>query len=398
MAMENASASAAGYAYQFERALYRIFTVKHRFARIGIETADDLEEISYVKDGKKRILEQDKLSQLKNSPLKDSSRNLWNTLSIWLKEVYQSGDEYTEHEFILVTNRTVPQDSLAFLLSCSRSDEAVAQAILLLRAHADKITGSVEKTAKNVCSYDDEDIAYIIKNMTVLDGQDGVSLKEATFAALQLPSDTEGSEEKIYEALIGHLLSSCLSAWHSGEAFWAEVQPFFNKKHALCELYINQGMAPLPQEETGYRILLDDYKDLPLPFISQLRNILPRESLLNKELCHFWAAYSERTRLLASGKILLQHIDEAESILAARWESITDARVLLEDKDPSDFTTADFKEVYIQTSSCDNQFALKLGRISSNQRYLFMGTYHHQANEGGSKYPIHWHQEKDENN
>lgn len=52
MAMENASASAAGYAYQFERALYRIFTVKHRFARIGIETGDDLEEISYVKDGK----------------------------------------------------------------------------------------------------------------------------------------------------------------------------------------------------------------------------------------------------------------------------------------------------------------------------------------------------------
>ncbi|MCK9702116.1 hypothetical protein LT709_11555 [Pseudomonas syringae pv. syringae] len=66
--MENASASAAGYAYQFERALYRIFTVKHRFARIGIETGDDLEEISYVKDGKKRILEQDKLSKLKNSP------------------------------------------------------------------------------------------------------------------------------------------------------------------------------------------------------------------------------------------------------------------------------------------------------------------------------------------
>lgn len=201
MAMENASASAAGYAYQFERALYRIFTVKHRFARIGIETADDLEEISYVKDGKKRILEQDKLSKLKNSPLKDSSRNLWNTLSIWLKEVYQSGDEYTEHEFILVTNRTVPQDSLAFLLSSSQSEETVAQAIKLLRAHAEKITGSVEKIAKNVCSYDDDDIAYIIRNMTVVDGQDGESLKDATYAALQFPSDIEGSEEEIYEAL-----------------------------------------------------------------------------------------------------------------------------------------------------------------------------------------------------
>jgi hypothetical protein len=396
MAMENASASAAGYAYQFERALYRIFTVKHRFARIGIETGDDLEEISYVKDGKKRILEQDKLSKLKNSPLKDSSRNLWNTLSIWLKEMYQSGDEYTEHEFILVTNRNVPQDSLAFLLSSSQSEEAVAQAIKLLRAHAEKITGAVEKIAKNVCSYDDDDIAYIIRNMTVVDGQDGESLKDATYAALQFPSDIEGSEEEIYEALIGHLLGSCLASWHSGEAFWAEVQPFFNKKHALCELYINHGMTPLPQEETGYRILLDDYKDLPLPFISQLRNVLPRESLLNKELGHFWAAYSERTRLLASGKILLQHIDEAESILAARWESITDARVLLENKDPSDFTKADFKDIYIQTSSCDNQFALKLGRINSNQRYLFMGTYHHQANESGSKHPIHWHQEKDE--
>ncbi|WP_369987566.1 ABC-three component system protein [Pseudomonas xanthosomatis] len=394
--MENASASAAGYAYQFERALYRIFTVKHRFARIGIETADDLEEISYVKDGKKRILEQDKISQLKNSPLKDSSRNLWNTLSIWLKEVYKSGDEYTEHEFVLVTNRTVPKDSLAFILSNSKSEDEVAQAIELLREHAGKITGAVEKIAINVCSYEDEDIAYILKNLTVLDGQDGDSLREATYAALQFPSDVEGNEENIYEALIGHLLSSCLASWHNGDAFWAEAQPFFNKKHALCELYINQSMTPLPQEETGYRTLLDDYKDLPLPFFSQLRRILPRESLLNKELGHFWAAYSERTRLLVSGKILLPHINEAESILAARWESITDAHVLVKDKDPSEFTDEDFKEIYIQTSSCDNHFSLKLGRVNSNQRYLFMGTYHHQANESDSKHPIHWHLEQDD--
>jgi len=391
MEMKNASASAAGYAYQFERALYRIFTVKHRLTRIGIETADDLEEISYIKDGKKRILEQDKISKLKSSPLKDSSQNLWNTLSIWLKEVYQSGDDYTEHEFILVTNRSIPRTSLAFTLSTSKNEAEVAQAIKLLRTQARKITGAVAKISKNVCSYEDEDIAYIVKNMTVIDGEDGKSLKEQTHAALQLPSDTAGNEESIYEALIGHLLSSCLASWHKGEAFWAEVQPYFNKKHALCELYTTQSMSPLPQEETGYRSLIDEYKDLPLPFFSQLKNLIPRESLLSKELGHFWAAYSERTRLLASGKILLQHIDEAESILASRWESITDARVLLKDKDPSDFTAEDFKEIYIQTSSCDNQFAMTLGRVKSNQRYLFMGTYHHQANEGDSKYPIHWH-------
>ncbi|NIF29469.1 hypothetical protein F3J44_24270 [Pantoea sp. Tr-811] len=396
--MKNASASAAGYAYQFERALYRIFTAKHRFARIGIETADDLEEISFIKDGKKRILEQDKISKLKDSPLKDSSRNLWNTLSIWLKEVYTSGDDFTEHEFLLVTNRHIPTSSLAHTLSRSKSEEDVAQAINELRAQAEKITGAVEKIARNVCSYDDEDIAYIVRNMTVVDGQDGDSLKEETYAALQLPSDIKGNEESIYEALIGHLLSNCLASWHNGAAFWAEVQPYFNKKHTLCELYINQSMAPLPQEETGYKTLVEEYKDLSLPFLTQLKKILPREILLKKELGHFWAAYSERTRLLASGKILLQHIDEAESILAARWESISDSRVLLKDKDPSEFTSEDFKEIYVQTSSCDNQFSMKLGRIKSNQRYLFMGTYHHQANEGDSKHPIHWHQEKDEKN
>ncbi|WP_114942597.1 ABC-three component system protein [Pseudomonas putida] len=395
--MDNASASAAGYAYQFERALYRIFTSKHRFARIGIETADDLEEISYVKDGKKRFLEQDKISKLRSSPLKDSSRNLWNTLSIWLKEVYKSGHDFVDHEFVLVTNRHVPQDSLAFTLSKADSEEAISAAILMLRAQAQKISGNVRKIALSVCSYEDDDIAYIVKNMHVIDCQDGARLKEETYAALQLPSDLDGKEDGIYEGLLGHLLSSCLATWHSGEAFWAQVQLYFNKKHSLCELYSSNNLTPLSQEETEYKTLLDDYKDLPLPFISQLKKIIPRQSIINKELGHFWAAYSERVRLLNSGRVLPQHMDEAESILAARWDGITDAQVLLKDKDPEDFTHEDFKEIYIQTSTCDNQYALKLGRLISNQRYLFMGTYHHQANESDSKHPIHWHQEKDVN-
>lgn len=58
----NAGASAAGFGYQYERALHGIFHSTHTGTRFGIETADDVEEQIPFSSGTKVILEQDKLT------------------------------------------------------------------------------------------------------------------------------------------------------------------------------------------------------------------------------------------------------------------------------------------------------------------------------------------------
>ena len=133
----DASPSAAGYGYQYERALYRIFTAPNVQTRFGIETADDVEEISQTETGSRRVSEQAKLSvQPRKNPLQDSSKNLWKTLRIWLSGLAVARKEYEELQFLLVTNRVLKKGTLAMRLSDALSKQDVADAVVALRTHA----------------------------------------------------------------------------------------------------------------------------------------------------------------------------------------------------------------------------------------------------------------------
>ena len=70
----------AGYGYQIERALYWL-SHSPAGAAVGIETDDDVA----VRNGTTSLLEQDKHSIAAGAePFGDRSKDLWNTLNIWL--------------------------------------------------------------------------------------------------------------------------------------------------------------------------------------------------------------------------------------------------------------------------------------------------------------------------
>lgn len=385
-----ASASIAGFGYQFERALYRIFHSSHQGALFGIETADDVEEVIPTTTGTISIQEQDKLTLAEKNPLQDSSRNLWNTLKNWLDKLEQSQWNHQELLFILVTNGSVTEGNLTHRLSAASSPESVDEAIAGLRAQAQTMTGAVAEIAAKVTAFDDDSLAYVITRFQLIHRLDSASITEDIYAALQLPDGLDEHKKVILDSLTGQLFNSALDSWRRKEPFWTTSQPYFNLKQILFDKFLSEGWTPRKLEDTGYQALVELNRELQLPFIAQLKELGIMERSIEKELGHYWGGYAERSRLLLKGKILPEHFDDLEEMLRDRWDTLREVHSNEVEIPFEDFTKADHKKIYLATISPE-KFTIELGRLKSNHRYLYLGTYHHQVNDDGTNHPVHWH-------
>lgn len=392
----DASPSAAGYGYQYERALYRIFNAPNVQTRFGIETADDVEEISQSPTGTRRISEQAKLSvQPRKNPLQDSSKNLWKTLRIWLGGLAAARQEHDELEYMLVTNRILKKGTLAMQLSEASSKQEVAQAVVALRNHASGMTGKAGEIAQEVVSFSDADLEFLVGRMRVEDGQFNAQMKQRIIASLHLPEDALASSDSIYYGLVGFLFNQCQETWIVREPFWTSAQPYYNQRQALVDALINGPWEPLPFEKTEFSEWAQKIDSADMLFMGQLNKLSVPNDLLMEQFSFFCAAYSERIRLLDSGRVLLGDFDSAERALSDRWRSIGSAHRLTTGKSVDQFDIQDYNAVLAKTLFPET-FPMKVGRMSSSAQYLFSGTYHRMVNGVETQSPIHWHRDASE--
>src|SRR5712692_10136418 len=97
----SAPGAVAGFTYQFERALYWL-AQSPAGAVIGIETDDDVA----VRSANASLFEQDKHSIRDDAqPFGDRSKDLWNTLAIWLDAIDARQVTIETTVFLMVTNK-----------------------------------------------------------------------------------------------------------------------------------------------------------------------------------------------------------------------------------------------------------------------------------------------------
>jgi len=396
MSDSGASPSAAGYGYQYERALYRIFTAPSAHTKFGIETADDVEEISKLPTGTHRVSEQAKLSvKPRKNPLRDSSENLWKTLRNWLSKLAESRQKYDELEYLLVTNKVIKKGTLAIQLSDASSKTEVEEAVAALRTHASGMTGKPGEIAQEVIAYSDSDLAFLIEHMHIEDGQLNAQMKQRVISSLHLPEDAAASSETIYQGLVGFLFDQCQEKWITRQPFWTTAQTYYNKRQALVEAFMSAPWEPLPFEEIGFAEWAQNINPADMLFVGQLEKLNMPRDLLMQQFGFFCAAYLERIRLLESGRVLPNDFERAERVLGDRWQSLNSAYRLRKMKLINQFEITDYNEIMIQTLFPES-FPMKVGRMNSNAQYLFSGTYHRMANRADTKSPIYWHRESSE--
>ncbi|MGN8258797.1 hypothetical protein ACLEJW_05610 [Pseudomonas sp. SMSB3] len=304
MTEPGASHSAAGYGYQYERALYRILHSPNASTRFGIETADDVEQISKTESGSRRVSEQAKLVvKPRRNALQDASPNLWKTLRIWLRGLPAARVVHEHLEFVLVTNRPVKDGSLAKRLSNATDAVDVASVISALHVQAGEMTGKTGQIAAEVVAFNDGDLSYLIKRMQVHDSQDASALRKASIEALRLPEGAVEHSQKIYDGLIGFLFRQCQQKWERQEEFWTDAQPFYNQLYSLTQDCLNAPIEPLPLEETGFAKLMSEIHRDDMRFMHQLAQVELDDDMALTQFSYFCGAYSERVRLLATGNI-----------------------------------------------------------------------------------------------
>lgn len=137
----NAAPTIVAFTFQFERALYSLFSGHGKRTLVGIETLDDVAELTWNANGTVAArLEQDANTvQSTGHPFQDSSYKLWHTLRVWLSHVKALREQYAEVRFCLVTNASVPENALARVLSDAKTDAELTAAVSALRAQAQVI-------------------------------------------------------------------------------------------------------------------------------------------------------------------------------------------------------------------------------------------------------------------
>lgn len=389
----DASPSAAGYGYQYERALYRIFTAPNAQTRFGIETADDVEEVSQTPSGTRRVSEQAKLTVIpRRNPLQDSSKNLWNTLRTWLNGLADARREHAHLEYLLVTNSVLKESTLAMRLSKASSSADVTEAVDALRSHAGGMTGKVGEIAEEVVSFSDADLGFLIGRMCVEDGKSSSEMKQRIIASLHLPEDAVAYSDTIYYGLVGFLFDQCQEKWVAREPFWTSPQPYYNQRQALVDTFMNGLWEPLPFEKTEFSEWAENIDRADMLFLAQLKALSMPKDLLMEQFSFYCAAYSERVRLLDSGRVLLRDFDSAERVLSDRWRSIESGHRMNTSKSLDSFSISDYNAVLAKTLFPET-FTMKVGRVNSSAQYLFSGTYHWMVNGVETQSPIYWHRE-----
>ena len=132
LSRHSAAGPAAGFAYQFERALQYLAN-SSAGSLVGIETDDD---VAVRGADETQILEQDKHSIQKDAePFGNRSKDLWNTLSTWVAALDSGEVTAGKTLFMMVTDKTLP-DGIAQKIGRATSEEAIDTCIAALETEA----------------------------------------------------------------------------------------------------------------------------------------------------------------------------------------------------------------------------------------------------------------------
>jgi hypothetical protein len=369
----SAPGSNAGFIYQFERALFWLAQSPAGFV-IGIETDDDVAVRGT--DGS-QLLEQDKHSiQGNGKPFGNRSKDLWNTLAIWI-EALDTGEVSVETtRFLMVTNKTLP-DCIARNISIAGTEEQVTACIALLELEATTPPTHIAELMQRVLSPGSRaNLKKLIEHCELVDASDGstgIQLRKRTIARLQLPNWCSADSDSIADELLGWLHRTALNSWQQDIPAWIKRDSFVNQLHAVVDLRKRQikreraeNLIPVTDDNIG--------QQKGSPFVKQIYLVTDDDSTVENAIREFIRCNIEKMRLSAEGNITDDDWIAFETTLKSRWAKIR-SRVIRMSHGKAEEDVG--FEIFTDATEDHRE---KLAGSDTDQVYLTSGTYHRLAN------------------
>jgi hypothetical protein len=381
--VRSAPGPAAGFGFQFERALYWLAKGPPE-AQVGIETDDD---VSATLAQDHSVREQAKHSIKKSGhPFADTSEGLWNTLHIWLTTIHTKQADPLTTEFHLVTNRPVPDCLARRIAQATSADEAV-QCLVSLKATAAKVPDGVKSLAKSVLSFDDATILALFNNVHLRDDSDGVAgamVRDQIAAEFHFPSHIL-SPRPVMDELLGLIVNEALDLWRAGKPAWITRAAVDQRFHAILERQKRErrrerslALLATPDPETvgAHRGRI---------FVRQLDLLDFEEEDFDQAIQDALHASSERLRLSTEGDITLPDWQGFDERLRERWRRIRRARMR---EGGERIPRVDLgARIYRDTVE---QHRERLAGADTDEIYLTTGSYHQLA-DSIDESAVGWH-------
>lgn len=237
---DSAKGSISGFIFQFQRALLLLCDITEKDNYITIEKVDD---VAVHSDYSVLISEQDKHSFLeKKSAYEDTSIDLWRTLEIWVLKL-KNNTFNSKTKFICVTNNSIRKDgALIEILSNKNYEVSKNKIIEILSNQEKKLLSYKNKGSKkgthinkvitkiSFCLENENEFKQVLNNIEV---NECLEIKDIIISKLNITSFDNIQQDKIFDDLIGWLISSSYSKWkNNNEAEFKKAE--LDKRFKLC--------------------------------------------------------------------------------------------------------------------------------------------------------------------
>jgi hypothetical protein len=368
----SAAGPSAGFGYQLDRALHWL-AQSPAGALIGIETDDD---VAVRGLDRSTILEQCKHSIREGGhPFGDRSKDLWNTLAIWVEAINSRQASIESTAFLMVTNKALPE-CIAKRISRAKSENEVAACIEDLEEAGEAPPQYIANLVARVLDSESRSTLRAVIARTELadasDGTAGPELRRRTISQLQLPEWCSSSAESIADELLGWLHNTVMSSWQQNHPAWVKRDHFVNQLHAI----LARRKREVIRERAEHLIPVTDDNigcEKGRPFVKQIYLVTDDDTIVGTSIREFIRCNIEKARLSREGNVTEADWTAFEEALSSRWSKIRSRVIRMK----SGAAEVDIGfEIFVETTEdhCE-----KLAGSETEQVYLTSGTYHRMA-------------------
>ncbi|GEM_PF-1911239 len=374
----------AGYLFQPDRALLLLAT-SPRTSSVSVELVDDVAITN--KDGNIVYREQDKSSVKVGNTFKDRSKDLWNTLYIWIKDVEDNLLDPDTTQLICATNNILENNSLIKKIASAHSEQEVKSIILLLKT----AIANPPETYKDQIEYvlsKEEILEKIIPAIYLSEGSNLENLNNEIAEALRLP---EKHQTEIIQSLKGWVNENIVKALQANKPAIIRVVDFItilNKKkikfldvgiNFLAKQYVQNNLVGNEIEQSKERLFVKQLEVMNHPEL---------EGIIVDAIDDFLCSEIERNRLIKEGEITGDDLQEMDENNRLRWKEVFRRHIVRVTKRSS---KKDLKKISFEIF--DNTTSGYISRLVGFEttQYISKGSFHKLADEPNPQ--IGWHPE-----
>jgi len=322
IASHSAPGQLAGYMFQPERALFHL-AVAGRGSVVGIETLDD---VAVINQQGRVIREQDKHYTSRRAPLSDRSKELWNSLHIWLSAITNEGLDLEKTEFHLVTNSVVSTGLIYDLIELDgvTADVDWKKFVKKLRDAGTTPTKQLKPLIEGVLGHSDKTLIAFAKRIRVTDGTRGSfgsALRGKIADALLLET---ASVEDVLNGLLGWIHDTTLLLIRNGKPAWFSWEDFGERyrrelfAHCDRKFFRETAAAEIPVTDEDR----DKYRQNV--FVKQLLWLgLPDDDeQLIEAIDDVYRSITETIRLTKKGVVTPNDFNAFDERLIEKWKAL----------------------------------------------------------------------------